>query len=320
MSPNGNGATSWFPVSWSKFSQGAQTNVITPAALTDITMSAHVQLTMTPVPPTLTGLTQTITPISSTLDTFMTATPALSTAFALTGIALTGIVLTGIALTGIAPTGIALTGIALTGFAQTIILPAALAASMQTTLAPTAFVLPAAPVPSGIAQTSFSSATAMPANPTQAAFGLSALAQAVAMSAALAPTGLAQTTITTLPHNLPTTFVGQMGPTQFTSMPAVPTSPAPTGFAQATILPASLTLLTPTSTGPAPPATTFTFASTLGSSHTQLQTNISAQCGSGSRGCQSGRLGNRSGKVSANQQVRLAEPPVNTYVYHYGLE
>ncbi|KAJ2421137.1 hypothetical protein GGF41_003989 [Coemansia sp. RSA 2531] len=176
---------------------------------------------MTPVPPTLTGLTQTITPISSTLDTFMTATPALSTAFALTGIALTGI--------------------ALTGFAQTIILPAALAASMQTTLAPTAFVLPAAPVPSGIAQTSFSSATAMPANPTQAAFGLSALAQAVAMSAALAPTGLAQTTITTPPHNLPTTFVGQMGPTQFTSMPAVPTSPAPTGFAQATILPVALT-------------------------------------------------------------------------------
>ncbi|KAJ2058858.1 hypothetical protein GGH13_007055 [Coemansia sp. S155-1] len=226
MSPNGNGATSWFPVSWSKFSQGAQTNVITPAALTDITMSAHVQLTMTPVPPTLTGLTQTITPISSTLDTFMTATPALSTAFALTGIALTGI---------------ALTGIALTGFAQTIILPAALAASMQTTLAPTAFVLPAAPVPSGIAQTSFSPATAMPANPTQAAFGLSALAQAVAMSAALAPTGLAQTTITTPPHNLPTTFVGQMGPTQFTSMPAVPTSPAPTGFAQATILPVALT-------------------------------------------------------------------------------
>ncbi|KAJ2087415.1 hypothetical protein GGI16_006467, partial [Coemansia sp. S142-1] len=311
--PNGNGATSWFPVGWSKFSQGAQTNVIMPAASTDVTMSAHVQLATTQAPPTLTGPTQTITPIGPTQATFMIATPAQSTAFA--------------------PTGIA----------PTIIPPVAPAASTQTALAPTAFVLPAAPVPSGIAQTSFSPAAAMPANPTQAAFGLSALAQAAAMSAAPAPTGLAQTTIATPAHNPPTTFVGQTGPTQFTSMPAVPTGPAPTGSAQATIPPAAptgfaptttataspasngpsqagLTLPPPTSTGPAPPATTFTFTSTSGSSRTQPLTNISVQRGSGGRGRQSGRLSNRSGKVDANQQARPAEPPANTYVYRYSLE
>ncbi|KAJ2058210.1 hypothetical protein GGI08_003480, partial [Coemansia sp. S2] len=249
---------------------GARTDVTTPAASTDVTMSAHAQIATTSAPPTLTGPTQTITPIGPTQATFMTATPALSTAFA--------------------PTGIAPTGIP----------PAAPAASTQTALAPTAFVLPAAPVPSGIAQTSFSPAAAMPANPTQAAFGLSALAQAAAMSAAPAPTGLAQTTIATPAYNPPTTFVGQTGPTQFTSMPAVPTGPAPTGSA--------------------PPATTFTFTSTSGSSRTQPLTNISVQRGSGGRGRQSGRLSNRSGKVGANQQARPAEPPANTYVYRYSLE
>ncbi|KAJ2104215.1 hypothetical protein GGI09_000220 [Coemansia sp. S100] len=306
--PNGGGATGWLPVGWSNFGQGAQTDVTTPA---------HVQLATTPAPPTLTGPTQAITPIGPTQATFMTATPALPTAFA--------------------PTGIAPTGIAPTGIAPTIIPPAAPAASTQTALVPTAFVLPAAPVPSGIAQTSFSPAAAMPANPTQAAFSLSALAQAAAMSAAPAPTGLAQTTIATPPHNPPTTFVGQTGPTQFTSMPAVPTGPAPTGSAQATIPPAAptgfaptttataspasngpsqagLTLPPPTSTGPAPPATNFTFTSTSGPSRTQPQTNISVQRGSGSRGRQSGRLSNRLGKVSANQQARPAEPPVDTYV------
>ncbi|KAJ2463241.1 hypothetical protein GGI03_003966 [Coemansia sp. RSA 2337] len=287
--PSGGGVTSWFPVGWTNFGQGARTDITTPAASTDVTMSAHVQLATTQAPPTLTGPTQTITPIDPTQATFMTATPALPTAFA--------------------PTGIA----------PTIIPPAAPAASTQTALAPTAFVLPAAPVPSGIAQTSFSPAAAMPANPTQAPFGLSALAQAAAMSAAPAPTGLAQTTIATPPHNPPTTFVGQTGPTQFTSMPAAPTSFAPTTTATASPasnvpIQAGLTLPPPTSTGPAPPATTFTFTSTSGPSRTQPQNNISVQRGSGSRGRQSGRLSNRLGKVSANQQARPAEPPVDTYV------
>ncbi|KAJ2252974.1 hypothetical protein GGI13_002968 [Coemansia sp. RSA 455] len=305
-SSNGDGATGWFPVGWTNFGQGARTDITTPAASTDVTMSAHVQLAMTPAAPTLIGPTQTITPIG--------------------------------------PTAFAPTGIAPTGFAQTITPPAAPTGFAPTGFVPTAFVLPAAPAPSGIAQTSFSPAAAMPANPTQAAFGLSALAQAAAMSAAPAPTGLAQTTIETPAHNLPTTFVGQTGPTQLTSMPAAPTgfAPtqatippadptglAPTGFTSTNVPPtttattspasnvpiqAGLTLPPPTSTGPAPPATTFTFTSTSGPSRTQPQNNISVQRGSGSRGRQSGRLSNRLGKVSANQQARPAEPPVDTYV------
>ncbi|KAJ2254003.1 hypothetical protein GGI13_002391, partial [Coemansia sp. RSA 455] len=202
------------------------------------------------------------------------------------------------------------------------------AASTQTALVPTAFVPPAAPVPSGIAQTTFSPAAAMPANPAQTAFGLAALAQAAAMSAAQAPTGLAQTTIATPAHNPPTTFVGQTGSTQFTSMPAVPTGPAPTGFAPTGFAPTGfaptttatasttlnaptqvgMTLPPPTSTGPAPPATTFTFTSTSGPSRTQPQTNVSALRGSGSRGRQSGRLGNRIGKGGTNQKAKPAEP------------
>ncbi|KAJ2425881.1 hypothetical protein GGF41_002257, partial [Coemansia sp. RSA 2531] len=191
--PNGGGATGWLPVGWSNFGQGARTDVTTPAASTDVTMSAHVQLATTPAPPTLTGPTQTITPIGPTQATFMTATPTPPTEFA--------------------PTG----------FAQTIIPPAA-------------------------------------------------------------PTGFGPTTTAT----------------------ASPASNAPTQ--------AGLTLPPPTSTGPAPPATTFTFTSTSGPSCTQPQTNVSAHIGGGSRGRQSGRLGNRSGKGSANQQARPTEPPVNSYV------
>ncbi|KAJ2061046.1 hypothetical protein GGI08_002932, partial [Coemansia sp. S2] len=190
--PNGGGATGWFPVGWSNFDQGARTDVTTPAASTDVTMSAYVRLATIPAPPTLIGPTQTITPIDPTLATFMTATPTPPTAFA--------------------PTG----------FAQTIIPPAT----------PTGF----------------------------------------------APTGFASTTTAT----------------------ASPASNAPTQ--------AGLTLPPPTSTGPAPPATTFTFVSTSGPSRTQPQTNISAQRGSGSRGRQSGRLGNRPGKGGTNQKAKPAEP------------
>ncbi|KAJ1915376.1 hypothetical protein LPJ71_002121 [Coemansia sp. S17] len=172
--PNGGGATGWFPVGWSNFGQGARTDVTTPA---------HVQLATTPAPPTMTGPTQTITPIGPTQATFMTATPTPPTEFA--------------------PTGIA----------QTIIPPAA-------------------------------------------------------------PTGFAPTT----------------------TAAASPGSNAPTQ--------AGMTLPPPTSTGPAPPATTFTFASTSGPSRTQPQTNVSALRGSGSRGRQSGRLGNRPGNGAAKQQAK----------------
>ncbi|KAJ2054616.1 hypothetical protein GGI03_005865 [Coemansia sp. RSA 2337] len=191
--PNSGGATGWLPVGWSNFGQGARTDVTTPAASTDVTMSAHVQLATTPTPPTLTGPTQTITPIGPTQATFMTATPTPPTEFA--------------------PTG----------FAQTIIPPAA-------------------------------------------------------------PTGFGPTTTAT----------------------ASPASNTPTQ--------AGLTLPPPTSTGPAPPATTFTFTSTSGPSCTQPQTNVSAHIGGGSRGRQSGRLGNRTGKGGTNQKAKPTEPPVNSYV------
>ncbi|KAJ2040771.1 hypothetical protein H4S03_000822 [Coemansia sp. S3946] len=132
----------------------------------------------------------------------------------------------------------------------------------------------------------------------------------------------------------PTQTITPSDPTQATFMTATPTLPtefAPTGFAQtiitpaaptgfaptttATVSPASnaptqagLTLPPPTSTGPAPPATTFTFASTSGPSRTQPQTNISAHSGGGSRGRQSGRLSNRTGKGGTNQKAKPAEP------------
>ncbi|KAJ2253054.1 hypothetical protein GGI13_002919 [Coemansia sp. RSA 455] len=105
--PNGGGATGWFPVGWSNFNQGARTDITTAAASTDVTMSAHVQLATIPAPPTLTGPTQTITPIGPTQATFMTATPTPPTEFAPTGIVPTGISQTIIppaASTGLAPT------------------------------------------------------------------------------------------------------------------------------------------------------------------------------------------------------------------------
>ncbi|KAJ2240873.1 hypothetical protein GGI13_007526, partial [Coemansia sp. RSA 455] len=212
--PSGGGATGWFPVGWSNFDQGAQTDVTTPT---------HVQLATTPAAPTLIGPTQTITPIDPTQATFMTATPAPPTAFA--------------------PTGIA----------QTIIPPA---------------------TPTGIAPTGPTQFTSMAAAPT-----------------GLAPTGFAQTTIS------------PAAPTGFAPTTTATASPASTAPTQA-----GMTLPPPTLTGPAPPATTFTFASTSGPSRTQPQTNISAQRGSGSRGRQSGRLGNRPGKGGTNQKAKPAEP------------
>ncbi|KAJ2103741.1 hypothetical protein GGI16_002908, partial [Coemansia sp. S142-1] len=141
----------------------------------------------------------------------------------------------------------------------------------------------------------------------------------------------------TLPE--PTQTITPIDPTRATFMTVTPTPPtefvptgfAPTGFAQtiippaaptgfaptttATVSPASnaptqagLTLPPPTSTGPAPPATTFTFASTSGPSRTQPQTNAFAHSGGGSRGRQSGRLGNRTGKGGTNQKAKPAEP------------
>ncbi|KAJ2010835.1 hypothetical protein GGI14_006329 [Coemansia sp. S680] len=96
--PSGGGATGWFPVGWSNFDQGAQTDVTTPT---------HVQLATTPAAPTLIGPTQTITPIDPTQATFMTATPAPPTAFAPTGIAQT--IIPPATPTGFAPTGFAST-------------------------------------------------------------------------------------------------------------------------------------------------------------------------------------------------------------------
>ncbi|KAJ2048172.1 hypothetical protein H4S04_003996 [Coemansia sp. S16] len=151
--PSGGGATGWFPVGWSNFDQGAQTDVTTPT---------HVQLATTPAAPTLIGPTQTITPIDPTQATFMTATPAPPTAFAPTGIAQT--IIPPATPTGIAPTGptqftsmaAAPTGLAPTGFAQTTIPPAT----------PTGFA------PTGFASTT--TATASPASnaPTQAGLTL----------------------------------------------------------------------------------------------------------------------------------------------------
>ncbi|KAJ2048676.1 hypothetical protein H4S04_003681 [Coemansia sp. S16] len=152
----------------------------------------------------------------------------------------------------------------------------------------------------------------------------------------------AQIATTSAPPTLtgPTQTITPIGPTQATFMTATPTPPtefAPTGFAQTIIPPAAptgfgptttataspasntptqagLTLPPPTSTGPAPPATTFTFTSTSGPSCTQPQTNVSAHIGGGSRGRQSGRLGNRTGKGGTNQKAKPTEPPVNSYV------
>ncbi|KAJ2038358.1 hypothetical protein GGI08_008344 [Coemansia sp. S2] len=147
----------------------------------------------------------------------------------------------------------------------------------------------------------------------------------------ITPIDPTQATIMTVTPTPPTEFASTgfalTGPTQFTSMAAASTSFAPTNFAQTTIPPAAptgfgptttataspasnaptqagMTLPPPTSTGPAPPATTFTFASTSGPSRTQPQNNVSALRGSGSRGRQSGRLGNRPGNGAAKQQAK----------------
>ncbi|KAJ2255951.1 hypothetical protein GGI13_001367 [Coemansia sp. RSA 455] len=150
--------------------------------------------------------------------------------------------------------------------------------------------------------------TITPIDPTQATF----MTATPTPPTAFAPTGFAQTII---PPAAPTGFA----PTQATIPPAAPTGFAPTGFTSTNVPPtttataspasnaptqAGMTLPPPISTGPAPPVTTFTFASTSGPSRTQPQTNVSALRGSGSRGRQSGRLGNRPGNGAAKQQAK----------------